>query len=346
MNFDFLKKIEWTPMNMLKASGLLLAAVIVLSIVFSLVRPIVGPLVGNTRGYNASAPSGAPVVSDASTEYSGKDYNYSENGLSLDNVSMPTSEPGGSVGNDAEEFEVTDYNASIETLDKDTTCAEVSKLKSLDYVIFESSNEHDTGCSYVFKVEHDRVEEILVVIKALDPKNLSENTHTIKQQLDDFTSQADILKKKLVSIDQTLTGAITAYDDITALATRTENVEALAKIINSRIGIIERLTQERINIAAQLERLGRDKAKQLDRLEYTYFYVNVYENKFIDGENIKDSWKLAVKEFVRDINQTIQNVTINLASLLFLLAQYILYLFILLIVVKYFWRIAKYVWQK
>jgi hypothetical protein len=226
------------------------------------------------------------------------------------------------------------------------TCAEITALKELDYVIFESANEYDKGCNYTFKVAHSNVEEILGVIEALDPNELSESTYTIKRQLDDFTSETEILERKLASINETLESAINAYDEITLLATRTQNAEALAKIIDSKLNIIERLTQERINTTAQLERLLRAKAEQLDRLEYTYFHVNVYENKFVDGEYLKDSWQAAVKNFVRDVNRAVQDVTINLLALLFVLAQYILYFFILLISGKYLWRAVKYIWKK
>jgi hypothetical protein len=95
-----------------------------------------------------------------------------------------------------------------------------------------------------------------------------------------------------------------------------------------------------------LEQLGRAKSEQLDRLEYTYFNVYILENKFIDGQNLKDSWKVAVKSFVRDINEIVQNVTINLVSLLFLILQYILYFFIILVVAKYGWQLTKHIWQK
>ncbi len=70
-----------------------------------------------------------------------------------------------------------------------------------------------------------------------------------------------------------------------------------------------------------MERINRSKAEQLDRLEYTYFNVRVVENKFIDGQNLKESWKVAVKSFVRDINTVAQDITINLVSLLFLILQ-------------------------
>jgi len=266
--------------------------------------------------------------------------------LSTNNIGIPSPQPGGSVGPDGEDFEVTEYSASFETRNKDRTCTEIEDLKVYEYVVFQNANEYDRGCSYTFKVAHDRVPEILTVLQDLDPKDLSETTYTIKQQIDDFTSETEILENKLTSINETLESAVSAYDDITALATRTQNAEALAQIIDSKIGIIERLTQERINITAQLERLERAKREQLDRLEYTYFNVNVYENKFVDGEYIADSWKEAFKAFVRDVNRIVQDVTINLLGLLFILAQYILYFFILLVIAKYLWRAAKYVWKQ
>jgi len=156
----------------------------------------------------------------------------------------------------------------------------------------------------------------------------------------------DILKKKIASIEKTLADAVSAYDQVTRLATQTQNVDSLAKIIDSKIGIIERLTQERININAQLERLSRAKAEQLDRLDYTYFNVSVVENKFIDGQNLKDSWKAAIKNFVRDVNNVFQDITVNLVTLLFLILQYVIYFFIVLMVVKYGWRSVKYIWKK
>src|SRR3989339_721006 len=162
-------------------------------------------------------------------------------------------------------------------------------LKPREDVIFENASEYEKNCNYSFKVKRDSVKEILSIIESLDPKELNENTYTIKRLIEDYT----------------------------------RDVENLAKIIDSKIRIIERLTQERININSQLERLNRSKAEQLDRLEYTYFRVYVFENKFIDREDLKDSWKTAIKSFVRDINKIAQDITINLAALLFLILEYI-----------------------
>ena len=106
------------------------------------------------------------------------------------------------------------------------------------------------------------------------------------------------------------------------------------------------MTQERISVNEQLDRLSRSKAEQLDRLEYTYFNVSVTENKYINSEQIRDSWQAAVRKFVRDVNEIAQGLTINLLALVFMAIQIALYAVLLLVLAKYGWRLAKYIWNK
>ncbi|MBI2637157.1 MAG: hypothetical protein HYW81_03110, partial [Parcubacteria group bacterium] len=255
-------------------------------------------------------------------------------------------QPGAPSGDDAEAYEVTDYYATVQTRKLDETCSAVSNLKAFEYVIFENSNEYDQGCSYSFKVKNDHVDEILGIIDDLNPENLTQNTYTIKRKIDDYTSEVEVLEKKRASIDETLANAVTAYDEVTALATAARDVESLAKIIDSKINLIEKLTQERISINEQLDRLERAKAEQLDRLAYTFFNVSIYESKYVDGKEIKDSWKAAVQQFVRDLNDILQDVTINLVNIGLRVAQFVIYFFILLLAAKYGWRAAKYLWNR
>lgn len=348
---EFLKKFEFTPIHVLKAAGLLLVALVVLTVIVRLfdapVRSVFQAVDHATISSHSASFTGKGVMHVRDAIEESVAYGRGDGmALSLNNIGIPAPVPGGTVGGNAEEFEVTEYHASIETRNRERTCREVSQLKAREYVVFERANEYDRGCNYTFKVEHDRVAEVLTIIEALHPRDLSENTYTIKREIDDFTSETEILERKLASIDETLTNALAAYDEVTVLATRTQDVESLAKIIDSRINVIERLTQERISITAQLERLTRAKNEQLDRLEYTYFHVDVYERTLVDGEQLADSWKEAVEMFVRDINDFVQNITINLLALLFVAAQYVLYFFILLFVVKYLYRAAKYIWKK
>ena len=342
------KHLDENQQNVLKVAIIAFITLVIVSVVFSSL---------NTR--RAGYPTMSPGVSIYnSTEYGEKygyggvayDSSYSEGVMGIPSLSirnfLPIPPQGGTTGNNAEEFEVTDYNASIETRTVDDTCGEVSSWKAKSYVIFENSNEYDRGCGYTFKVERAHVAEILNALKALNPKELSENTYTIKQQVEDFTSEIEILQKKLTSIDETLKNAVAAYNSVTALATKVQDVESLAKIIDSKIQLINRLTQERLQVNQELDRLTRAKNQQLDRIEYTYFRVNVYENKYVDFKDLKDSWKNAVKNFIQDINLILQGLTINLLAFVLFVLQYVVYLLIVLLVVKYGWKLAKYIWEK
>jgi hypothetical protein len=345
---EFLKNIKWTPLNMLKATGIVLAALFLISFLLNIIGSVNPLRFAEEAGFSLPAKD---AYTDGDYGYAGDSEMYAEERslrLSTNNIapSMPVPQPAGTVGGDAEEFEVTEYHASIETSDAKYTCQQVSDLKAYEHVVFENSNEYDKGCSYTFKVKHENVEEILGKIESLDPKTLSENTYTIKQQVDDFTSEQAILEKKLQSIDETLTNAVAAYDELSVLAKNAQDVESLAKVIDNKIVLIERLTQERLNTVAMLERLSRSKAEQLDKLEYTYFHVDVYENRFIDGDQLQESWRSAIREAVYDINQALQDMSITLIPLLFALVQYILYFFILLIVIKYLWKAARKIWEK
>jgi len=331
--------------DFLKIAGI---AVVVLIVIIFAVRLVKSSFSVITRESTASSGKMTPMY-DVSSEAMG--YGESgEMGLSVrniaDSIGIPPTPNNTIPGDDAEEYEVTEYNTSIETRNKDNVCAIFEDLKQLDYVIFESASAYDNGCYFRFKVKNENVGQVLDIIESMDPKDFSENTYTIKTLVDDYTSEVEILEKKKASIEETLESAVKAYDDITNIATRTQNAEALAKIIDSKIGIIERLTDKKININSQLERLARSKAEQLDRILYTNFYVNVTENKYIDVNNLKDSWKIAIKKFVRDINISIQDISVNLIAVLFSVVQYIIYFFILLFAVKYGWKIAKQVWRK
>ncbi len=356
---------EWTPKQVIKWVAIGVVALIFASFVFSFVRDSLEStrfgraglgMGGGESGIAFSVPGMAGGMMQKMYDYDEVASSYGYDGmemmgLSARNVAIEPSiapiPPIGSysTGNTAEEYEVTEYSASIETQNKEETCNTIASLKSYSYVIFESANEYERGCDYRFKVEHARVQEILMFIEGLDPKDLNENTYTIKSLVDNYTSETEVLENKRRAIDDTLEEALAAYDDITKLATQSGDAASLAKIIDSKVQLIERLTQERININTQLDRLARAKAEQLDRLAYTYFNVSAYENRYFDGEQLADSWKEVVRQFFRNVNKIAQDLTVNLILLVFLIIQWLIYLFILLFVAKFVWKWVKHMWK-
>ncbi len=342
---EFLNKLNLKPGAILKIAGIVFLAVIALVFLFRILGTSFKVMTNGvtSQGYSPMAAADEAMFSSKGYDMDGGSGAIS---MSVRNAESMMTQIQAVSGDTAEDFEVTNYNATIETNRLDATCQSVSDLKQKDYVIFESSNRYDHGCYFNFKVKTKEVSGILDIIKAFNPKDLVTNTETIKRLVDDFTSETEILQKKQAVIVSTLENAIKSYDEISKLATQVKDVESLSNIITSKINIIERLSQERISVSEQLDRLARAKADQLDRLEYVYFNVNVYENKFIDSENLKDSWKTAVKRFVSDSNKILQELSIGLAVTILMIIQYLIYIIILLITAKFAWKLAKYIWKR
>lgn len=341
---DIFKKLWQNPLLTLKIVGGGLIGLILLTAAFQ--------LVGNTMnsfrfGESFSIGSSPSSIRNEGSMYGG-DYDMNDEALMQKGMPSPVvpSDGGFTSGNNAEDFEVTEYNSTIKTGDKNEACTTVSGLKTYEYVIFENANDHKTGCNFSFKVQNDHATEVLSIIEGLHPENLSANTYTIKRSIENTTSEVEILEQKLVSINETLASSLEAYDDITKLATASRDAGSLATIIDSKVRLIERLTEERLNVNERLARLERNKNQQLERLDYTYFYVSVYEDKYFNGQQIKDSWKNAIQLFVQDSNRIVQEISVGMIVFLLYVIQYVLYFFILFVIARRGWKYVKRTWRQ
>ena len=341
---QFLEKYNLSWKHIVVFAGLLLGVAIVMTLLQGL-NPGLTPY--GQFGGGMDTVSSMPYQSDGVS----RDESYAYKNPSIRNVmptmeSMPPVTNGYATGNTSEDFEVKEYSAQIETRDLDRDCGVVRALKVRTDVIFESANEYHRGCSYTFKVEKTGQEEVLARIEELKPKELVEHSYTIKREVDDYTSEIQILENKLASLDTTLSDAVVSYDNITTLATNRGDVESLAKIIESKLMLIERLANARIETSNQLERTNRAKAEALDHLAYTYFTVNLYENTFVDGEAIKDSWKQSVQQFMREANTFVQEVSIGLVTFVLTILKFVLYALIVLFVFQLGWSYVRGTWRK
>ena len=88
----------------------------------------------------------------------------------------------------------------------------------------------------------------------LNPKEVNENAYTIKREVTDYTRRLKSWRKKLASINTTLTESLATYDALIVKATAQGDVSSLAQLTDSKLNLIERLTMSQIDINAQLER--------------------------------------------------------------------------------------------
>lgn len=345
---DIIKMVKENYWQIFKITAMILLLIILL---VAIGRILMGVSIGgNWIGHGEQSRHEANLGLSGGVDLWGGKQKMANLGLSMRNVA-PSIAPGEPVqdynsGFDAEEFEIEEYNAYIETRNKEEDCEKVLALKSRADIIFQSSREFDNGCNFRFKTTKDEESRVIELLQSLNPENLSENTYSIKNTIEDFTSKEEILRNKQDTIEKTLSDAVAAYDEITRIARSSQNADALANVIDSKIRTIERLTNEQISVSTQLDQLLRNKAEQLERLEFTYFYVSITESKYVDGDEIKSTWKMAIQQFVREVNYLVQDLTVGLVAFILMVMQYAIYLLIILFVAKFGWKFSKYIWQK
>ena len=328
---SFLKDFDWSYKSILKMIGLVLLGIVALSIIIALLGFSFRTMI-QTGSYERLDYDRAGVVEMAAEPMMLKG-------------GMPVPQPDYVSGDEAEEYEVKTYNATIRTRKFEQACETVMALKIREDVIFETSDQSDDYCYYRFKVKKEIEEEILEIIKDLKARDLNENIQTIKGTLEYYEKQLDILNKKLASVEETLEKAQTAYDEVTVLATRQLDVESLALIIDNKLKLIERLTSERMNIKQQIDRYNQNKADQLDRLNYSFFNVNVFKDKIFDWKDIKESWKYELQAFVRNFNEVIQGISVNLVTYMIRFVQVAIYFFISVFLLKFVWIATRRIWK-
>jgi len=330
------KDFDWSVKSIAKIIGMVILAIIALTVVISLISFSVKTIfsTASRQGYDESGYSTGGVS-----------YDSEEAVYTMDKIAIAPREPGYTSGEDAEAFEVKEYYGTIRTRKLDNTCAVIADLKTREDIIFESSDKNKESCNYRFKVKKEVSDEIVKIIEDLKPENFNASVQTIKGTIERYDDELDILNKKLVSIEETLEMAQTSYDEISRLATRQQDAETLAKIIDSKLNLIEKLSSERLNVKESIDRFNESKADQLDRLNYTFFNIGIYKDLIFDWKEIKDSWKFETKQLITNVNDVFQGISLDLATYLVRFAQVIIYLFISIFLIKFVWIGAKLVWK-
>lgn len=335
---SFLKNFDWSLKSIAKVIGLALAGIVVLTIIISLLS-FSFRTVFYGSGYEKS-------YYDTDYSMGGSAESMQAPAMSRSKISMPpTPEADYSTGDDAEDYEVVTYSATIKSRKLEQACKTIIDLKSGTDVIFETSNQNDDSCYFSFKVKKEKEKSVLQVIEGLKPDILNENIQTIKGSIEEYDKQLDILKKKLTSVEETLTSAQTSYDEIQKLATSKQDVESLATIISNKLSLIEKLTDERISIKEKIDTYNLNKADQMDRLNYSFFDVSVYKDKIFDWKDIKDSWKYELKAFVSNFNEVIQGISVQLITYMIRFIQVAIYFFLSVFLLKFVWMATKRIWK-
>ena len=334
-------------MSILRIIGSLLVVMIVLALGVSMFNGLSNNAYRLTGGIMPSSFGEAEgVYNNLSDSVSKSVYNYDVAEMNQA-VRLPTTDVQGyETGNDAEAMEITEHSGTINSNNLQETCSTLFDLKKYPYVIFEDSSIEDTSCYAIFKVENDYANDVLGLIKDLDPTNLISKTHTVKATIEHYTTEVEILENKLAMVETILAEGQESYDELRLQVDNVKDINGLANIINNKIALIERLTNERFNIKQRIDSYNTTKAEYLDKLDYTFFRINVYEDIVVDFQRIKDSWESKLENFIWEFNSILQEGTFDIVNFLMKALVMLLYLFFMLIIVKFGWKSAKYIWKR
>ena len=331
---NFFKNFDWSIKSFAKVIWIIVWAIVLFTIIISFISLSVNTISNNWFWWNNNVRMEKAM------------YGWSSpSSISLNSRDVEESYWDSSSLSE-EDFEIKEYSTNIKTSKITQVCKRFSDLKDKSYIIFEISNESETNCNYRFKVEKNKEKEVLSIIEGLKPEYLNQNIQTIKRRIDNFETEISILTENLKSIEDTLLNAQSAYDELTILATKKEDTESLAKIIDSKLNLINTLTKEKLTIWSKITRHNKDKNMQLDRLKYSFFNININEDLIINWKNIKQSWKNEMKAFINNLNNMAENLTINLFEYILQFLLITVYFFISLFLLKIIWFITKKIWNR
>lgn len=358
MNFD------WSLKSIIKATIAIVIIVVAFSIVVSVLSTVSKTVFnyGGGSDYGRAYNSTSVGVMDEFMYGIGDAFGMGDTSLNVKSVATQAGGRGGDMmfaessiapippyadgGEEAEDYERRDYNAYYETRKFEETCAAVSGLKPLEYVVFDHSNKSEDWCNYTFRVDIEHEEEVIVMLKDLDPRDFNINTSTLERGIEYNESELAMQQRRLESTTQTLNQAEAAFNSLITQATREGDTATLSEVINNKISTIDRLTQQLLNTQERIGRLSQDLGEQVDQIEYAHFNVSVSKTIFVNGEQLKDEWKQNVQQVFIKVNATLLALTLGLITFILTAIKFIIFGALLVLGLTVFAKVAWVVIQR
>jgi hypothetical protein len=239
----------------------------------------------------------------------------------------------------AEKFERTEYSAQFSTRAFASTCDAIEGLKPRDYVLFDNAQRSSYSCWYSFRVEADRADEVLAVIKDLHPDEIATSVHTVAQAIEDTTDRIAALKRQRAAVEETLAEAERAYDDAIR-ASKGAGIVGLGSLVTEKLSTVERLTNTKLSLDEQIRAYEAGGTQQLDDTAYTHFAVTVSKVSIIDWKALGESWRAALQNMVRDISSILSSILLMVPVLILKAVWFMVVALVTIAALAVFARIA------
>lgn len=247
---------------------------------------------------------------------------------------------------DLESFETTSYSVTARTRDFDPLCAELENLKADEAIHFKYLNTAINNCRATFYVEESKVDATIDIFSSFAGIEISRNTESVTRHRQQLQSQTEILQQQLASVQRSLTSAEIQFDELADFARQSKDAASLSEAIRYKLQNIDTLTQRKINLTNQLNRLYQQAADLKDRLDVVQFDVSINRSYPIYSERDSQKWESAWEELKDAYTDTLINLSAFFGVFLLWGVQTVIYLLVSIVILRGLWKFVKLLWNR
>lgn len=245
-----------------------------------------------------------------------------------------------------ETYETTTYVASGRTKEFDEACSTITNLKTSSDIHFQSINTGTNYCQASFFAEEEQAVAVTETLKGFKGIEVTRNTSSVTRHRQQLQSQTNILQQQLARVDKTLQSAEAQLNRLNSRFHSTDEVTALSSEVTNSLRFIDQMTSKKISLISQLNNTYQQATDLEARMDVVEFSVNFNRANPIYPSKFTSQWDNAWEEVKEQFNETLIGVTAVFAIFLFWVFRIALYLIVLIVVLRGFWKFVKLLWNK
>jgi chaperonin cofactor prefoldin len=260
-------------------------------------------------------------------------------------IPQPNPATGGAVSQ-LEAYETTRYDVRARTRAFDELCAALTVLKDRSEINFRQLNTSTNSCTATFYVPDSEAAAVAETLRGYSGVEIARTTNSVTRHRSQLQSQASIVRQQLASVERSLAVAETEFDEIAVFARDSNDAATLATAIREKLSLIDTLTQRKITLTSQLDRLLQQSADLEERLGVAEFQVNASRLFPIYANERAQQWQGAWDELSNTFTDTLIVLSATFGIFLLWLIRVVVYGAVVIVVVRLLWKFVRLIWRK
>jgi len=257
----------------------------------------------------------------------------------------PTVPTTGGYTQNLEQYETTDYQVSGRVKAFELFCDNLETLKADDRYDFRTLQSSLNNCRATFFTEERYAADVLTQFQQNEGVQTSRMTESVTRHREQIQSRSNIIQQQLNSVTSTLIEAEQAYNEIAAFARAERDTETYSEAITEKLRQVDQLTQRKISLTSQLDALAQQAADLNERIGVVQISVNVSRSYTLNPDKVAREWEQAWELLTDTWTNFGIWLTVYLGIFLLFVAQWSLYVIILLVLARFGYKLARRIWK-